>query len=209
MKRMAVFVSFLSLGLASAAPALGSDQDKAQKEMNKMTAMAADFGGRRVVNLTMSETFNVPRPALVEERTQTGLSYGGLFLMEEIAKAGMKRDDIAAKLTSGTAMSDLLNQQHLDWKQVAQDAKQFNAAIDKNLYNFFMGKKETFAQDEADGYDVHHDGVKADADVSQPEIASAQDRYLLLKSRAEGRHEPQGSSAFGRATAPPPSTCKH
>jgi hypothetical protein len=185
MKKTAVFSALIVL-LLLATSAFASDQDKAQKEINRITALATDFDGRRVVNLTMSETFNVPRPSLVEERTQTGLNYGGLFLAQELMQKGTSKDDVAAKLKSGSTIADIANQQHVDWKQVAQDAKKLNGEIDKNLYNFFMGKKETAAQDATDKYDVHYDGVKADADVSKPEIASAQDRYLMWKDRAAG-----------------------
>jgi hypothetical protein len=183
MRKTAGVLAFVTL-LVIAVPSFANDQQKAQKEINKITAMAADFDGRRVVNLTISETFDVPRRALVKQRTQTGLNYGGLFLAQELMHKGTSKDDIAAKLKSGSTIADIANQQHVDWKQIAQDAKRLNGAIDKNLYNFFLGKKETDAQDATDEYDVHYDGVKADADISKPEIASAQDRYLMWRDRA-------------------------
>lgn len=148
--------------------------------------MATDFDGRRVVNLSIAETFKVSRPSLVSLRAQTGLNYGGVFVAEELMRDGMSTDDIVAKLKTGSI--DELASQHLDWKRVTDDAKKLNASVDENLYQFFMGKKATAAQDNADKYDVHYDGVKADSDVSKQEISSAQDRYLKWRDRAAAAH---------------------
>lgn len=183
MKNIAGFLAFMVL-LLLATPAFSDDQQKAQKEINKITAMATDFDGRRVVNLSMSQMFKVPRSALVEQRGQTGLNYGGLFIAQELEQGGVTIAAIAGKLNSGSKISDVANEQHLDWKRIAEDAKKFNAAVDQNLYLFFRGKAATAAQDAADKYDVHYDGVKTDADVGKQEIASAQDRYLHWKDRA-------------------------
>jgi len=171
--------------LLLALPAFGDDQQKAQKEINRITAMATDFDGRRVVNMSIAEMFKATRPSLVTLRVQTGLSYGALFVAKEVQKSGAQDSDILAKLKSGNSIADIANQQHLDWKQVAEDAKRLNTAIDQNLYEFFLGHKGTVAQDTADKYDVHFDGVKADADVSKQDIATAQDRYLHWRDRAE------------------------
>ena len=171
--------------VAVAAPAFGDDQQKAQKEITKITAMAADFDGRRVVNLSLSETYKVTRPSMVELRTKTGLNYGGVFLAEELMQKGMTSDDLAAKLKAGTTIADLANQQHVDWKGITEDARKLNKTVDDNLYAFFLGKKATDAQDAADKYQVNYDGVKADADISQKDIADAQSRYLAFRDRAE------------------------
>lgn len=183
MKKMAGLLAFITL-LVFAVPALGDDQQKAQKEITRITAMATDFDGRRVVNLSLAETFKVSRPSLVELRGKTGLNYGGVFLAQELVQKGMSVEDVVTKLKSGGTIEDIVNQQHLDWKGVAEDGKKFNKTVDGNLYAFFLGKKGTVAQDTADKYDVHYDGVKADADVSQQEIASAQHRYLSWKDQA-------------------------
>ena len=133
MKRIAVF-SVLAMLLA--VPSFGDDQQKAQKEINRITAMATDFDGRRVVNLSISEMFNVPRAALVQERTQTGLNYGSLFIAEELGRKGMNKDELAAKLKSGGVIGGIANEQHVDWKQLALDAKKLNGAMDNNLCLF-------------------------------------------------------------------------
>lgn len=180
------------LALVLAIPAVANDQQKAQKEMNKMTAIARDLTARSMVNLSMSQMFNVPRTKLVEERGQTGLNYGCLFLASELAKNGMKMDDIAAQVKSGKKIADIANERHVDWKAVAEDAKKLNSAIDTNLYRYFIAEKATAkpvamktAPVPADEYDVHHDGVKADADdASDADIEYAQKRYQAMKESA-------------------------
>ena len=171
--------------VAVAVPAFGDDQQKAQKEMTRITAMAADFDGRRVVNVTLADIYKVSRPSLVELRTKTGLNYGGVFLAEELMQKGMTSDDLLAKLKSGSIIADIANQQHVEWKSVTEDAKKLNKMVDDNLYAFFLGKKATEAQDAADRYQVNYDGVKADADISQKDISTAQERYLRWRDRAQ------------------------
>ena len=65
--------------------------------------------------------------------------------------------------------------------------------MDGNLYKYFLAERrsptpvamKTTAAPAADEYDVHHDGVKADADdVSEKEIEDAQNRFLMLKDSA-------------------------
>lgn len=174
----------LALVTTLSLPAFCDDQQKAEKELTKITAMATDFTGRRAVNLTMSETFGVPRPKLVEARGLTGLNYGSLFVAEQLVKNGTGVEDIAAQLKGGKNIGAVANEQHLDWKQMTQAAKKFNSAVDTNLYKCFLNEKGSAAQDVADKYDVHYDGVKADADVSKNDISSAQDRYLKWRDQA-------------------------
>lgn len=178
--RILIFAVSATLAL----PAFCDDQQKAEKELTKITAMATDFTGRRAVNLTMSETFSVPRPKLVEARTLTGLNYGSLFVAEQLVKNGISVQDIAAQLQSGKNIGAVANEQHVDWKEMAQAAKKFNSAVDTNLYKCFLSEKGSAARDVADKYDVHYDGVKADADVSKNDISSAQERYSKWKDQA-------------------------
>ena len=175
-----------------AVPAVANDQQKAQKELNKVTALARDFTGRTVVNLTMSQTFKVPRMTLVQERGETGLNYGSLFLASQLVNSGATMADIAAQLKAGKKITDIANDRHADWKAIAEATKKFNGAVDGNLYKYFMVENrptpvamKTSSAPAADEYDVHHDGVKADADdVSDKEIEDAQHRFLTLKDSA-------------------------
>ena len=165
-------------------PAFCSDQQKTQKELNKVTAMATDFTGRRAVNISISQLTNVPRAKLVEDRGITGLNYGCLFIAEQVAKNGLTMQQIGEQLKGGKTIFDVANEQHVDWKEMTANAKKLNTALDDNLYKGFLSEKSNAAQDATDKYDVHYDGVKADADVSKEEIASAQDRYLRWRDQA-------------------------
>ncbi len=60
MKSATRFLIFVIL-LAIALPAFSDEQQKAQKELNKITAMPTDFTGRRAVNLAISEAVSVPQ----------------------------------------------------------------------------------------------------------------------------------------------------
>ena len=188
--RLVVFLAALLIGI----PAVANDQQKAQKELNKVTAMARDFTGRTVVNLSMSQTLNVPRMTLVQERAETGLNYGSLFLASELVKSGATMADIAGQLKAGKKLTDVANDRHADWKAIAEDTKKFNSAVDGNLYKYFMMEKRSAtpaamrtagARAAVEEYDVHHDGVKADADdATDKEIEDAQNRFLTMKDSA-------------------------
>jgi hypothetical protein len=175
--------ALVSVVLILALPALSSDQQKTQKELNKVTAMATDFTGRRAVNISISQLTSVPRAKLVEDRGITGLNYGCLFIAEQLVKSGMTMQQIGDQLKDKTIF-DVANEQHLDWKEMAASAKKLNSTIDDNLYKGFLSEKSNAAQDASDKYDVHYDGVKTDADVSKEEIASAQDRFLRWRDQA-------------------------
>ena len=176
-----------------ALPALASDQQKAQKELVKVTAMARDFTGRTVVNLSMSQIFNVPQNALVQERIETGMNYGSLLLAHELIKSGANMQDIAAQLKAGKNIAEVANDRHADWKAIGEDGKKFNKLVDNNLYRYFIVEKKQSLQPAtlktapvpAVQYDVHHDGVKADADdVTDKDIREAGDRFRAMKDSA-------------------------
>lgn len=178
--------------LLFAIPALANDQPKAQKELVKVTAMARDFTGRTVVNLSMSQTFNVSRTTLVQERGETGLNYGSLLLAHELIKSGATMQDIASQLKAGKTIYDVANDRHADWKTIAEDGKKFNKSVDNNLYKYFMIEKRNLqpaamksAPAVVEEYDVHRDGVKADADdASDKDIEDAASRFRAMKDSA-------------------------
>ena len=195
MKSPTRFLVFLT-ALIAALPAFGDDQQKAQKELNQITAMARDFTGRTLVNLSISQALNVPRATLVQQRTDMGLNYGSLFLAGELVKNGTTMPDIAAQLKSGKKITEIANGRNVNWKQIADDAKKMNAAVDQNLYKYFLREKDMAVLDAKDKYDVHYDGVKADADdANEKEIEMAQGRYLRWKeqaAKAQGEGRDQG-----------------
>jgi len=66
MKRLAhIPIAFLALSIAI--PAFGDDQQKAEKQLHKIVAMATDATGRRVVSIVVADTLQARRPELVIE----------------------------------------------------------------------------------------------------------------------------------------------
>ena len=184
MKRLS-YLSITLLALTVAMPAFGDDQQKADKQLHKITALATDATGRRVVSVTVADTLAAKRPDLVLERRTMNMNYGDLFIAHVLVKSGTKMDDIAAQLKAGKKMGQIASEQHADWKQIAADAKKLNAKVEDNLYNHFLNGKPLTDRDAAEGYDPMIDGVAADNDVSKDEIAEAEHTYLLWRDRAD------------------------
>jgi len=184
MNRLAHFFILL-LAFTIAIPAFADDQQKAEKQLHKITAMATDPTGRRVVSITMADALEAKRPDLVMERRTMNINYGDLFVAHTLVKSGAKMDDIAAQLKSGKKMSQIADAQHADWKQIAADAKKLNTKMEDNLYRHFINGKPDAARDLADSYDPNIDGVAADNDVSKDEIADAEHTYLLWRDKAD------------------------
>lgn len=182
MRNALVMAAILSMAIMT----LADDQKKAEKQINKISAMAADLTGRRAVNLTMSDQFKVKREDLVTERRENNLNYGSLFVVQELMASGNKLTDIAAELKAGKKIYDVGNQFHADWKQMADDAKKLNGKIEDNLYNFFLSSKKT---DPANVYNAAEDSVVADGLVSPADLADAQDRYVFWRDRATAKQD--------------------
>src|SRR5207302_2223647 len=136
------------------------------------------FTGRTLVNLSISHVLNVRRATLVQQRTEMGLNYGSLFLAGELVKNGATMPEIAVQIKAGKKIVEIANEQHANWKQIAEDAKKANAAVDQNLYKYFFREKDMAALAAKDKYEVHYDGVKADADdANAKNIEMAPVRY--------------------------------
>jgi hypothetical protein len=181
------------VAIAVALPAFADDQEKAQKEIKKITAISTDNNVRSVVNLSVSETFNVKRLDLVKERADMNLNYGGLFLAYQLVAGGAKMEDIAAQLKAGKNIFDIANDQHANWKQINDAAKKLNKRIDDNMGKWFVNNKKQAERDNADDYVAQQDRVAADNDVSKSELADAQTRYQHVHD-ALGSQLPQGDA---------------
>jgi hypothetical protein len=178
----------LLLVLASALPAFCDDQEKANKELVKVTAMATDPTGHAVVSRAMADVTGVKRIDLLQERQTLNVSYGSLFVVQELLKSGAKMEDIAAQLKAGKTITQVANDQHANWKMIAADAKKLNTKIDDGLYKHFLNDKADKQRDLDDKYDVMADTVSADRDADLPksDIQAAAERYNLWKDRADG-----------------------
>jgi hypothetical protein len=184
MKRISYLSATLLILICSIA-AFGDDQQKADKQLHKITAMATDATGRRVVSATVGDALEVKRHDMVTERRTMNVNYGDLYVAHVLVKGGAKMDDIAEQLKAGKKMDQIASELHLDWKQITADAKTLNSKIEDNLYNHFLNGKPLTERDAADGYDPVIDGVAADNDVSKEEITDAEHTYLLWRDRAD------------------------
>jgi hypothetical protein len=176
----------LSLILLPLLPAFSSadEQQKAQKILNQVNAMATDLAGRRAASLAMSEMVSVSRAELARQRKAMNMEYGDLFVAYELIKTGARMDDIVAQTKSGKNVWQIGATQGADWKRIASDAKKLNSRLDTNLLKHFVNRKNGPELDRADGYDPFLDSVSADRNVNQQDIEDAQKRYIFLHDHA-------------------------
>jgi hypothetical protein len=160
-------------------PLFADDQEKALKEIKDITSFSVDSNMRSIVNRTMADMLKVKRTDLVKQRQDMNLTYGNLFLANELAAGGMKMDDIAAQLKAGKSMKDVAGTS-ANWKQIASEAKKLNHKIDENVEKYLQNPKKEAAQDQADDYNSAADKVAADQGLSKDEYAEAQKRYQRL-----------------------------
>lgn len=176
---------FLALGAAlSASPAFSSDQQKAEKQLRKISAMATDVTARGIVSRSMSDVLKIDRDQLQRERRAMNLSYGSLLVAHELTERGMKMLDVAIRLQAHASIFDIANEQHADWKKIADDAKKLNGRIEDNIYKHFLHAEVDKGRDLTDKYDATADWVKADADPTPAEIVEAQESYVQWRDRA-------------------------
>src|SRR6185369_340064 len=171
-----------------------SDRQKAEKQVNRISAMAADLTGRRAVNLGVSQQLNIPRKDLVTQRRTNNLSYGTLFLLRQVATTDEAFNQMVAEIKSGKQPFDVVEASHADWKTIANQAKKLNSKIEDNLYKFFVNNDSEMpaadkSQNVADAYDPGFDSVMADSEVSKQDLAEAQDTYLFWRGRATGKKD--------------------
>jgi hypothetical protein len=185
------YARFASVLLIAILPVLASadDQKKAEKQLDRISAMAADLTGRRVVNMSMAEHFKTQRSLLVRERRANNLNYGSLFVIQELVASGNKFSDIAEKLKSGRSLVDVANELHANWKEIGENAKDLNKEIEDNLYNFFLNNRSERYAEPGYTYDPIHDGVMADLKVSEEGLEDAQYRYVFWRDRATSRKD--------------------
>src|SRR5205807_6364520 len=164
--------------------ASADEQQKAHRLLNKVTAMATDPAGKRAVNLGMSQYLSVGREELVQHRRAMNANYGDIFVAYKLVGSGAKMDDIVAKTRTGKTIWQIADEGHLDWKQVASEAKKMSGRVDANLLAHFSNKNSEIERERSDGYNPFIDTVKADGDVSQQEIEGAQERYTFLRDHA-------------------------
>src|SRR5215469_12177551 len=162
----------------SAVPAFSDDQQKAEKQIRKISAMATDVNARSIVSRSMSDMLKVERNQLQRERRAMNLNYGCLFIAHELTVRGMKMLDVAMRLQAHQTIFQTANDEHSDWKKFADDAKKLNGRIEDNIYKHFLHAEADRSRDLSDKYDSTADWVKMDAEATPAEIVEAQETYV-------------------------------
>jgi hypothetical protein len=170
--------------MGAALQAQGSDQQKAEKRLRRISAMASFGLARGIVNQTMADAVHAQRIELMRQRHAMNLSYGSLFLAHQLTAAGARMLDIAVELESGKDIIQIANERHANWKLVADAAKQLSEKIDGNIYEHYLHLKADELAAATDKYDSVKDIVRADVEVTPEELASAQADYSVWKNRA-------------------------
>lgn len=176
--------SYLVVALLFSCFSLADDQQKAEKQLRKISAMAADMTARGIVSRTMSDLLDTPRAQFVRERRAMNLSYGSVFLAHELTARGVKMLDIALQLQNHKTLFQIANEHDADWRQISADAKKLNAKLEDNIYKHFLHSDKDRARDLADKYNATQDWVNADREPTQAELEEAQASYVLWRDRA-------------------------
>lgn len=164
--------------------AYGNDQQKAEKRLRRISAMASFGLARGIVNQTMADAVHAQRIELMRQRRAMNLSYGSLFLAHQLTAAGARMLDIAVELQSGKDIVRIANERNANWKLIADAAKQLSENIDDNIYRHYLHLKADELAAATDQYDSTKDIVRADLEVTPEEQVSAQADYSLWKNRA-------------------------
>jgi hypothetical protein len=180
-----IFPVLSAVLVLSAVPTFGSEQQKAEKQTSRITAMAsAAPTARLIVSQTMADMLGVPRPQLVRERRAMDLNYGSLFLAHQLVAAGAKMLDIAIQLQAGQRIVQIAQQQKVNWRSVADSAKKLNGKIEENIYKHFLHSEADARRALLEKYDPDKDLVKADLDVGRSEVLQTRDDYVFWRDRA-------------------------
>ena len=202
---MRLLACLFVLGLSLPAAAFADDQPKAEKQARKITAIATDKTGRRIVSLSMADTLKIARPRMVEDRRKFGLDYGSFFVAQQLVENGVTLSDMQAALKSGKTIWQIGEAQHANWSRIAGAAKKLNDQIDDRIYRHFLNKKNLEAdelRDFQEKYDPVRDAVRTDFDVTPREMADAQTRYIFwrdLAGQLSGTGKHMSSDEFNAA----------
>ena len=193
--------------LCGSAFAFENDKDAAQleKEVRKVNKVASVSAGRRVVNQIVSDQLGVPREQLVAERRKTGLAYGQLFAVHEIANESFLFgfDDLAIEFKNGRTLVELARKYEVDPKSVLDETKRLNKEIAKTLAD---GGDEGGRATDTSGsgaYNPSFDSQPADTSGMTPQDLSKNDTYVRSQGAAHANPGAQGIG-LGRSgsTAP-------
>lgn len=205
------------------------DGKKLDEQLKKISLVASDSAGRRVVNRVMAKELGVSRKQLVEERKGTQFVYGQIFAVHEIAcQTNSSFADIAKEMKDGKSPLAISLEKDVNLKKILKDIKKFNSKLENELTSVAAGEELEVAEDQADGYDPGGDAQPADAASFTPaEVSQAQqyvkqppglaDRLIglnsqsaLIKGAITGPNpNAMGAAAASHAGGPPPAGGPH
>ena len=178
-------VLLVLVGLANGAVAEDA-QAKAEKEVRKINAMAADDTARPLVSRVVAEFLDTTRMTLVQQRKAGNLSYGNLVVAYQLSENGRRFDDLLVLLKSGKDVWQIGNERHANWKEVAAAAKKLNDKMESFFYRYFQSPAQNLPNDEHT-YRSANDRVPADNQgLNEKDIASAEDTFARCFQRARG-----------------------
>ncbi len=220
--RVAMFIALTCLAtLAGVNPdkdgRFEADGKKLDEQLKKISLLASDMDGRRVVNRVMAKELGVTRKQLVDERQSTQLVYGQIFAVHEIARqTNSSFAEIAKETMGGKSPLAISMEKGVDLKKILKDTKKLNSKLDSELAAVADGDESEVAADRADGYDPGGDDQPADtanlspAERSQARLYVKQPPGLAARALASGRGGNAGAgsgrgggrSAGGRGGGP-------
>jgi hypothetical protein len=182
-RKFVLLWAVLSLSLG----ALADDaQAKAEKEVRKISAMAADGTARPLVSQVVAEYLKTTRMELVQQRKTANLSYGDLFVVYQLSGNRERVDDLLPALKSGKDVWQIGKENHADWKAVAAEAKKLNDRLESSFYQYFQSPPRKTSDDEHT-YKAANDNVPADSQgLTQKDLAAAEDTFARCFQRARG-----------------------
>ncbi len=200
-KLIVAFAVFSSVALFAAG---NSDKEgkKLDEQVKKISLIASDSNGRRVINRCMARQLGVGRNQLVEERRTTQLVYGQIFAAHEIAsQTNSSFADVAKEMTAGKSARDIGVEKNADLKKIAKDARKVNSKVDEELSRVAAGEISEVALDQAEGYNPEVDVQAADTSSFNPaELALGAQLVKEPPELAERRINVESQSALVKGT---------
>jgi len=188
-------LAWLTILLIGTLPALAGDQQKADKQCRRITAITADAMARSIVSQSIADFLGVERMQLVRERHALNLSYGSLFLAHELTPAGAPMAATAAQLQNDKNLATIAPSSNANWHAIAEAGRRLNAKIEDDIYKHFLHDAADKQLIPADKYNPDADIVKADTNISPEEVAQAHQIYVFWRDRAAPNHTTNLDSA--------------
>jgi len=174
-----VFMSLCFIPGPAAASEQAKTAAKLESELGKISLIATDLDGRRVVNRVMARQLGLSRQQLVEDRRQTGFVYGELFAAHRIARlAALSFDEVAVQMRMGQSLLEICVEYEVSVSKLLKDARKLNKAIEAELDRVARGEEpEGTSVEASEPYDPAFDTLAVDtAGFSAADLRLASER---------------------------------